>query len=88
MTELDACFSQGVRLIVSQLEELESRVLQSLQSRRSFFALWQDNLPACSEAKCVVFRVFKGKLFDGGKAIRILQEMLSATLRSWGRNSI
>lgn len=85
ITELDACFSQGIRLIVSQLKELESWVLQS--RRRKFFALWQKNLPDCSEAKCVVHKVFKGKLFHGGKVIRILQEMLSAALWSWGRNS-
>lgn len=73
---------------MSQLKELESRVLQSLGNRRGrSFALLQDNLPAYSKAKCVVFEVFKGKIFNGGKAIRILQEMLYAALHSQGRNS-
>lgn len=47
----------------------------------------RDFLHSGSQAKYVVLKVFKGKIFSGGKVIRILQEMLSAALRSWGRNS-
>lgn len=63
------------------------RAAKPWNRRGRFFALWQDNLPAYNKAKYVIFKVFKGKIFSGGKAIRILQEMLSAALRSQGRNS-
>jgi len=37
-----------------------------------FFTLWQDNVSAYNEAKYVIFKVFKGKIFSAGKAITIL----------------
>lgn len=70
IAESDADFSLDVTNCVTRQRTRTQGAAKPWNREGRFCALWRGNLPAPSTATCVVFQVFKGKIFSVGKRLQ------------------